>query len=214
MVSLKNFLRHLIGSTASAISAPIALPVKSNPVIHASRSSVDADSPVSIHTPFFKQLILQKSTRSTASTDESPIYSPVVVNQTSGTSRAVTSAESLDLVQSHLFLQPDRFQISLGCSTDHSTAALMVIAHKVGCYTGKASLCAWNSSIPDDFSSVLVDLMPDLAMNSYSLFSGLIELIVPPEVILLYGSLPRPPESCFISYSWLRFTDANLWLVK
>ncbi|CAH8348614.1 unnamed protein product [Eruca vesicaria subsp. sativa] len=60
--------------------------------------------------------------------------------------------------------------VSLGCSTDQHTATLMVIAHKVGCYTGKASLYTWNSFIPEDVSSVLVDLMAGLVMNSYSLF--------------------------------------------
>lgn len=95
----------------------------------------------------------------------------------------------------------------LGCSTDHYTTASMVIARKVGCSTGKASLYAWNSFIHEDVSSVLVDLMTDLMMNFYSSCSGLIALIVPPEVILLYGSLPRPPESCFISCSLYRSTD-------
>ncbi|CAE6126238.1 unnamed protein product [Arabidopsis arenosa] len=228
-------MRQSIGSTASTISAQKAIPVKSNPVILASRSSVDADSPVSVHTPFFNELVVRKSTRSTASTDSTPISPPVVVNQASGASRAVTSAGSLDLVQSRSFIQPDRFRISLGCSTDRSTAASMVIAHKVGRCAGKASLYAWNYFISEDFSSDLMrstsvivnDLMTDFEIDLDMLFPGLVELIASTgmilvndkifgdhswldlkvELMLLYGYLPRPPESYFTFCSSHRFTD-------
>ncbi|VVB14680.1 unnamed protein product [Arabis nemorensis] len=93
---------------------------------------------------------------------------------------------------------------SFGCSTDHSTASSMVIAHKVRRFTGKASLYAWNSLIPEDVSSDSVhllrltcinaiDLVADI-VESYSSFPGLVGLIVPPGVILPYGSLSRRPD--------------------
>lgn len=98
-------------------------------------------------------------------------------------------------------------------SSSHcATLASMVIARKVGCYcyTGKANLYAWNSFILEDFSSALVHRMADLVMNSYLSFPGLVELIVPPEVVLAYGSLPRPPENCFFRCSWCIYSDLRV----
>ncbi|VVA99689.1 unnamed protein product [Arabis nemorensis] len=97
----------------------------------------------------------------------------------------------------------------LGCYTNRFTAASMVNTH---------SLCAWNSLTLEDVSSVSVhlmhltsvnaiDLMADFVMEWYALFPGLVELIVPPGVILPYGSLSRPQENCFASCSWRIYSD-------
>ena len=55
---------------------------------------------------------------------------------------------------------------------------------------------------------VMLDLLPEFEMDSYMLFPGLVELIVPSGMILAYGSLSRPPKSYFTSCSWHMYSDA------